>query len=110
MRRDEVAQCHKLGQGYIMEFLYRSKGTTFDRLLSANPEMSEKKRINISLKIKLSAYDLKIQNKAKKLVEDGEADDFYTDLISGKIVLLRNNVRTAMSVMADVEKYSAHTF
>ena len=112
IRRDEIGQWHKLGSAYIFEFLYRSKGTTFHRLLQANPEHSnaDKRKINLSVMIKLSPYDLKIQDMAKKLVNEGEADDFYTDSVSGKIVLLRNNIRSNISVVSDIEKFTTCSY
>ena len=60
--------------------------------------------------IKLSPYDLRIQDMAKKLVNEGEADDFYTDFVSGKIVLLQNNIRTTISVVSDIEKFAARKY
>ena len=112
IRRDEIGQWHKLGSGYIFEFLYRSKGSVFHRLLQANPEHSnaDKRKINLSVVIKLSPYDLRIQDMAKKLVNEGEADDFYTDFVSGKIVLLQNNIRTTISVVSDIEKFAARKY
>lgn len=112
INRDEVAQRHKLGSGYIMEFIYRAKGTTFHRLLQANPEHSnaDRRKINISVRIKLSPYDLKIQEMAKKLVTEGEIDDFYTDSVSGKIVLLHNNIKSTISVVSDIEKFNTRSY
>ena len=112
IKRDEIGQWHKLGSGYIFEFLYRAKGTTFHRLLQANPEHSnaDRRKINITVRIKLSPYDLKIQEMAKKLVHEGIIDDFYTDSVSGKIILLQNNIKSTISVVSDIEKFATRSY
>jgi hypothetical protein len=87
IRPDDIGQVHRLGNGFIAEFLNRKCGSPFRRLLRVKPGL------DLQIEIRLITEDKKILDQARQMLHSGLISSFYVDPVSGKVTVVLGNGR-----------------
>lgn len=92
IRPDDLGQVHRLGNGFIAEFINRKFGSPFQRLLRFKPNN------DLQIEMRLIADDQKILIKARQMLNNGLLDSVYVDPISGKVTVIIGRTGRVLSI------------
>jgi len=103
---NQMAACHRLGKKKLIgEFLWRGKGSHFERVLFASKKF---KKSNVKASLQLLGQDKHLANVAQGLKKNKVINSWFVDFTSGKLTVCQNGQRYIISKEADFEKVPKH--
>ena len=97
-----AANIHRLSNGIIAEFIHRGPKSFFQEVLKSR---SGDLNIDFKVSLKVTAVDKEIENLCRQLREAKRIDSYMRDMVSGKIVIIKNNKRRSINSDNDLMMY-----